>query len=247
MGRLFDIQVSDPFAAYSAPHMIALAILVCLAAMLFGQRTRLRHERSGQYVRYTLLAVLVLSELSLNAWYISQGIYDIKETLPLELCSISLYLCAAMLIWNSQRIFQIVYFTGIGGALQALLTPALDYGFPHFRFIEFFAAHIAIILAVLYMVWVKQYRPTLKSVFLTMGFLNFLLVTVGTVNFLTGGNYMFLARKPETASLLDVLGPYPWYLLSLEAVALLLFLLLYLPFAISDRVRRRSTQAVSRS
>ena len=80
-----------------------------------------------------------------------------------------------------------------------------------------------------------------------MGFLNFLLVTVGTVNFLTGGNYMFLARKPETASLLDVLGPYPWYLLSLEAVALLLFLVLYLPFAISDRVRRKSTQAVSRS
>ena len=103
MERLFDIQVTDPFAAYSAPHMIALAILVCLAALLFGLRTRLRQERSGQYVRYALLAVLVLSELSLNAWYISQGTYNIKETLPLELCSISLYLCAAMLIWNSYR------------------------------------------------------------------------------------------------------------------------------------------------
>ena len=143
-----------------------------------------------------------------------------------------------MLIFNSRRLLQIVYFIGIGGAMQAMLTPALDYGFPHYRFIEFFAAHIAIILAVLYMVWVEQFRPTLKSVFLTMGFLNLLLIVVGSINFLIGGNYMFLARKPETASLLDVLGPYPWYLLSLEVVAFVLFLLLYLPIAISNRGHR---------
>jgi hypothetical integral membrane protein (TIGR02206 family) len=61
--------------------------------------------------------------------------------------------------------------------------------------------------------------------------LNILLVVVYAVNRMTGGNYMFVSRKPETASLLDVLGPYPWYLLSLEAVAVVLFLLMYLPFA----------------
>lgn len=152
----------------------------------------------------------------------------------MELCSISLYLCVVMLLFKSRKLFQIVYFTGIGGAVQALLTPVLWYAYPHYSFIEFFAAHIAIILAVLFMVWVEGFRPTLKSIAVTMVFLNILLVVVGFVNFTTGGNYMFLARKPETASLLDFLGPYPWYLLSLEAVALVLFLLLYLPFAISS-------------
>jgi hypothetical integral membrane protein (TIGR02206 family) len=52
------------------------------------------------------------------------------------------------------------------------------------------------------------------------------------VNRLTGGNYLFLSRKPEGGSLLDLLGPWPWYILSLEAVALLLFTILYLPFVI---------------
>jgi hypothetical integral membrane protein (TIGR02206 family) len=86
------------------------------------------------------------------------------------------------------------------------------------------------------MVWVERFRPTFKSIGITMVFLNVMLVILVGVNYITGGNYMFLARKPDTASLLDVLGPYPWYLLSLEAVALVLFLLLYAPFA----GRRRS-------
>lgn len=239
MWELFRMDSTVNFIAYSSAHLITLVILILLAILLFAFRVTLHTHVAGNVIRWLLIAVLALSEISLNVWYIGQGRYDIQDTLPLELCSISLYLCIAMLIWRSKRLLQIVYFTGIGGALQALLTPVLDYGFPHFRFLEFFIAHIAIILAVLYMVWVERQRVQLRSVWIAMGFMNFLLLTVGTANWLTGGNYMFLARKPDTASLLDLLGPYPWYLLALEAVALLLFLLLYFPFVIADRLRQR--------
>ncbi len=95
------------------------------------------------------------------------------------------------------------------------------------------------------MVWVESFRPTWKSILITMGFLNIALIPVSVVNMLTGGNYMFLARKPDTASLLDLLGPYPWYLLALEGVALLIFVLLYLPFAISGLRRKRKQLAAS--
>jgi hypothetical integral membrane protein (TIGR02206 family) len=49
-------------------------------------------------------------------------------------------------------------------------------------------------------------------------------------NALTGGNYMFLRERPETPSLLDYLGPWPWYILSAALLALALFALLDLPF-----------------
>ncbi|RKN84922.1 TIGR02206 family membrane protein [Paenibacillus ginsengarvi] len=230
MERFFDPTAPGTFIAFSPQHLIVLSIFALLTVLLYVFRGYLRDTSGRRYVRYVLIAALAASELSLNVWYVAEGVYDPADSLPLELCSISLYLCIFMLLLRSERLFRIAYFTGIGGAVQALLTPVLYYGFPHFVFFEFFAAHIAIILAVLYMVWVERFRPTLRSVFVTLGFLNAMLVLVFIVNSITGGNYMFVARKPETASPLDLLGPYPWYLLSMEAVALVVFLLLYLPF-----------------
>ncbi|MBP2002422.1 putative integral membrane protein (TIGR02206 family) [Paenibacillus shirakamiensis] len=233
MQSFFERAPSDSFMAFSTSHLFMLGILLAGAILLYLNRQWLgASSRRRALAKYAFAGVLILCEVSLNVWSIEQGTYSLKETLPLELCSISLYMCVFMLLLRSYRIFQIVYFTGIGGALQALLTPALDYPFPHYRFLEFFIAHMVIILCILYMVWVEHMRPTLRSLGLTMIFLNILLVFISIVNYYTGGNYMFLAHKPLTASLMDVLGPYPWYILSLEGVALVLFFILYLPFAL---------------
>ncbi|GIQ66350.1 TIGR02206 family membrane protein [Paenibacillus cisolokensis] len=231
MERWFEAEHAAPFAAFGIPHLAALGGALLAVLALYGLRSKLRHPRRAACGRYALATLLTASEALLNVWYIREGIFSAKSTLPLELCSISLYLSILMLLTRSRLLFGIVYFAGIGGALQALITPALDFGYPHFRFWQFFAAHTAIILAALYMVWVERFRPTLKSIAVTMGFLNALVVIVGYVNHVTGGNYMFLARKPDTPSLLDYLGPYPWYLLSMEGIALLTFSFLYLPFA----------------
>lgn len=241
MSHWLSSLTNNVFVPYSSTHLIVLVIFCLIVIVLFMSRHWLRHEGRERMVRYTLAGILIICEVTLNAWYINEGLYNMKDSLPLELCSISLYMCVIMLFLKSRSIFTIVYFTGIGGATQALLTPVLFYNFPHYVFFEFFIAHMVIIVSILYMVWVNKCRPTFKSIFTAMLFLNMLVVIIYPINILTGGNYMFLARKPSTASLLDVLGPHPWYLLALEVVAVVLFMLLYLPFAIKKRPRNKAT------
>jgi hypothetical integral membrane protein (TIGR02206 family) len=140
-----------------------------------------------------------------------------------------------MLITKRRFVFEVVYFFGLAGALQALITPELFYTFPHFRFLHFFIAHFAIILSILYMVWVEGASITLRSVFKSFIVLNLFALIALFTNIATGANYMFLARKPQNPSILDFLGPYPWYILSLEVIAFVMFLLLYLPFLIKQK------------
>ncbi|MCA1031993.1 TIGR02206 family membrane protein [Bacillus timonensis] len=223
-------RYNDEFFQFlSLSHVTMLIILLLSATFLFLKRDKIRESQSNK-IRYILAIGLLVSELSLYLWYIYTDVWNLADSLPLQLCSISLLLSIVMLFSRSYFLFEITYFFGVGGALQAMLTPELTYDFPHYRYFHFFLAHIAIILASLYMVWVEKYKPTFKSVWKAMLVLNALAIFIYIVNKITGGNYMFLAKKPSNPSILDFLGPYPWYILSLEAVAFSIFLLLYLPF-----------------
>jgi hypothetical integral membrane protein (TIGR02206 family) len=89
---------------------------------------------------------------------------------------------------------------------------------------------------------VEGYRPTWRSIRKVLLGGNLYLLLVGLINWMLGSNYLFIAHKPETASLLDVLGPWPWYILVMEALALVMTLLLYLPYVIKDWNASRSPQ-----
>ncbi len=205
-----------------------LGLLFGSGMLLFMFRTKLTKRKSA--IRYSLAFFLLASELSLYIWYLKTGVWDPVDSLPFQLCSISLLLSIIMLLTQKPFLFEITYFLGIGGAMQAMLTPELAYDFPHYRYFHFFLAHIAIILASLYMIWFENCRPTIKSIWRAFAALNVIAIVVFFINKATGGNYMFLARKPINPSLIDFLGPYPWYIISLEIVALFMFFILYLPF-----------------
>jgi hypothetical integral membrane protein (TIGR02206 family) len=223
-----------PFILFGRGHLIALGV-VLLVNLSFIWLRRDPSQRLRQNLRYALAIILIVDEFFWHLWNLTTGNWSIQTTLPLHLCSVFVFLSAYMLVTKSYAVYEYAYFLGIAGASQALLTPdAGQYGFPHFRAFQVMLSHGSIVTAAIYMTLMEGYRPTwasLKRVFIGA---NVYMLAVGLVNWLIGSNYLFIAHKPETASLLDVLGPWPWYILSLEAVGLALSLLLYLPFALKD-------------
>ncbi|MFS0722809.1 TIGR02206 family membrane protein [Paenibacillus sp. 1P07SE] len=233
------------FAWLSTAHLVALVIGALCFLLIVLWRGRLRHPRLNRLVRWGLAAVLLGSEGALQIWHIMSGTWSVQAW-PLQLCSMTLLLSAVLLVSKGRRLYEICFFLGILGALQALLTPNLDYTFPHFRYLHFFVAHIAIICASLFMTAVEGYRPTAGSVLRAIGWLHVLAVPAALANLWTGSNFMFLARKPATGSMLDLLAPWPWYLLQLEFIVWGLCFLLYGLLLLVDRLAARASQAGKR-
>ncbi|MGA8043485.1 MAG: TIGR02206 family membrane protein [Terracidiphilus sp.] len=208
-------------------HLAILAAVPLFAALLAMLHWRL--PSSGRSIRGGLSILLVVSFASYYGSFAAHGVRMIPNHLPLELCDFSLWLVIAALLTLKPAIFDLAYYWALAGASMSLLTPNMSHP-SLFVAIQFFADHGLIVAATLYLVWSGQARPRRGSVLRAMVALNVLAAVVGTFDNVFKTDYMFLRTKPSTVSLLDMLGPWPWYILSLEAVGFGLFLLLYLPF-----------------
>lgn len=199
-------------------------------------------EATKRVLRYALAIGLWLDELVWHHWNWQHGFWSVQTMLPLHVCSVMIWLAGFMLIFKNYRIYEFGYFLGFGAATQILLTSyvPLELLF-EYQYYQIFISHGLLITAVLYMTIVEGFRPTWKSFFRVVVGTNLYMAIIFPLNFWLGSNYMFLAYKPvEFASLLDILPPWPYYILYVEILGILVFLLLYLPFAIKDRRARQA-------
>ena len=246
MGLYFDlIYTGPPFVLFGTAHLVAVTIitLVCLSNLYFR---RIWGEAEKKVVRWFLATAIVVNETALHIWSAYWGIWDIQSMLPLHMCSVIIWLSAFMLVTRNYGIYELVYFLWIGGAMQAVLTPAdaAAYNFPHFRILQTFIAHGLLINTAVYMTLVEGFRPTLHSLKRVLIWTNIYMIPIFFLNLAIGSNYLFIAHKPDFPTLLDMLWPWPWYILQLEVLGLVIFGMLYLPFLISDwRTRTRPASA----
>ncbi|MDO9085009.1 MAG: TIGR02206 family membrane protein [Anaerolineaceae bacterium] len=226
------------FDLFSTQHLIAIFVIILVGFVIIAtQRKYSPEKRFG--VRWGMAIILVLNEMTWHVWNLSIGDWTIQTMLPFHLCSILVWLCAYMLITKNRLIYEFAYLIGIAGALQAILTPDLGpYEFPHYRYFQVFISHGLIIISALYMTLVEGFRPTWQSVKRVAIYGNLYFLLVFGLNFLIGSNYLFISHKPETASLLDVLPPWPYYILIIELLAAFFILLFYAPFAIKDKFKK---------
>ncbi|MGB8167012.1 MAG: TIGR02206 family membrane protein [Chthoniobacteraceae bacterium] len=222
---MFWLQVSS----------LALAILGPVALWAAHRRRPHPHvERTfARSLAFLLLAVFGAGLVQKHL----DGEFDAAHALPMQLCDWTLLAVVAALLGRWQTCFELGYFWGLCGTLQALFTPAIGSDLDVWRQAVFFLDHAGIVAGVLFLLLVPRLRP--RSMGRVLLCSELYLASALAVNALTGANYGFLAHPPEQASLLDLFSKTRWrYVLEINLVALLFFAAAYAPWWIADRRRR---------
>jgi hypothetical integral membrane protein (TIGR02206 family) len=203
------------FAAFGLSHGVVIVLLAVVAAALVVLGRRYRGTAAELPLSRAFAAVFAAVLVPVEVYWLLPGQPDIKHSLPLQLCDLAA-MAAVWALWSHSRMaFALTYFWGLTLTSQAFLSPELNGpDFPSAEFLSFFGLHSLVLWAAIYLTWGVGLRPDWR------GYRIALLVTVGwamvmfAINHVAGTNYGFLNAKPTAKSLLDPLGPWPWYLLS---------------------------------
>jgi len=229
------------FQPFGLPHLTVIFLTIVLPFVLAAIVRRTKSQRVENVIIAVLSAVLVLNYAVCLVFIRSHGVANWQEMLPMQMCDWGMVVVIVAMWTGNQRWFEVAYFWGIGGTLQAVLTPNLRFGFPDWRFIIFFTSHCGIIIGVIFVMLTRRYRPYPMSIARVWLWSEFYFVVTFVADKLTGVNYGFLLHKPEAFSILSFLSDSrPLYLLQMHGVALVFFLGLYAPFAIYDLWRGKS-------
>jgi hypothetical integral membrane protein (TIGR02206 family) len=216
----------DAVEPWSGEHVAALGVTAAGTALLIAA-ARCRGTTHAPGARRALAVLLASGFLAEQLTYAVRGEWTPRVNLPLQLTdAVTIVSVAALWRPGCALLVELAYFWALSASLQALLTPDLGATFPDPLFLAFFATHSGAVAAACLLVFGERraLRPgaVRRAFAATVAFAA--LAALG--NALTGGNYMYLRRKPARGSLLDLLGPWPVYLLGAAAVGLLLFVAL---------------------
>lgn len=235
----------DPAHAFrplGLSHLVVIGLTISLPFILAAFVRKSRWPRSERIVGWFFALLLLLNYAGFEIYLAAtQGLLW-QKALPFQLCDWAMVAIIVALLTGRERWLEVSYFWGIGGTLQAILTPDLKYAFPDIHFLTFFIAHSGIVVAIAFMMIVKKFRPQWISIIRVFAWSELYFVVTITVDLLTGENYGYLLHKPAAASLLDALSDRQlFYILQMHLLALIFYVALYLPFALYDFVTYQKT------
>ncbi|MEQ8239592.1 MAG: TIGR02206 family membrane protein [Cyclobacteriaceae bacterium] len=225
-----DITHYTPnFKPYSLEHLIAV-LLLCLAGYVLMRYAKSKPLRNQETIFQILCLVI---NASVWFWLFNEVAYDRFEwekDIPFVFCNLLAALLPVFAFYRKKWLFNVIYYLVIIGAIMAIITPSLKFKFPHYESIKFWAVHGGLLIVIFYSIIIFKYRPTFKGVVHTLLFVQVYVVIITVFNLTFGTNYLYLNTKPSNGTILDLLGPWPWYVIFMDLLLIPFFLLSYLPF-----------------
>ena len=231
---------ASPFILFGNIHIVTMAIIGLVAVFL--PLVCKNQSTSNKSLISKVIAFIILSHVIISPYkdlYLLQNPYNWREILPIHMCDLSEIFLAAFLLGGPKILYKCAFFWGLAGASMAIITPDipvidLDYAF-------FMIGHGMIVIGVMYATISLGNRPYAKDI-LTVSLITafVLLPIVYLINLILGepANYWYLIAKPAGASLMDAFPEPPYHLLITTPLAIVTFCLIYIPYAIKDKLAK---------
>ena len=222
--EFFIHEVNSDFviSPYSFQNIvfIMIAIISITLILLFAQKIKkLKYEKQ---IKVSFAILLIILEVSYHIHNVINGVVSV----PLHISSFSMILSVIILLTDNEKIFNVLFFFGVLGAIAAFVMPdMLHYTYYHFRFYNFVLIHIGILIVPLYYYKAYNYKVKLKSMYKIYLFLLVIAPFIMLSNFVLEKNYMFIGVKPDIIA--AYLPEWPYFILVYLLIILVLFHILY--------------------
>ncbi|MDB9899183.1 TIGR02206 family membrane protein [Gammaproteobacteria bacterium] len=240
---------ASPFILFGNVHLITMAIIVLVAVFL--PLVCKNQSISNKSLISKIIAFIILLHVIISPYkdlYLLQNPYNWKEILPIHMCDLSEIFLAAFLLGGPKILYKCAFFWGLAGASMAIITPDipvidLDYAF-------FMIGHGMIVIGIMYATISLGNRPYAKDILTVSAITAFVLLpAIYLINLALGDfinfkgevqptNYWYLIAKPAGASLMDAFPEPPLHLLITTPLAIAMFYLIYIPYAIKDKLAK---------
>lgn len=214
----------------SLEHLLPI-IMAIFGGFLFITYSKKYTHIKQQQLRLNMLAIFVsLTVVIFHCYKISLGNYQVSTDLPLYLCSLLAIIIPIFTYFRKFWMYEILVFWIIAGTLQGVITPDISEGFPSYDYFRYWVVHLGLLTIIFYATYVFNMRPKFKSIFKSFFALQVYVVFMVIINWILNANYFYLNEKPQSTSVLDYFGEWPWYIIIVQLIIIPYFMVIYLPF-----------------
>ena len=244
--HFFGENTVTEFSLFSFAHLAPILVAAALIYAIYRFRKPLQNFKYEYVFRYVLAFLLIISEM--GYYWRLVGMPELgpnpQENLPIAVCGWAAIFLSYAVIGKSQTLFDFCYFWLFSGSLFALLTPTLEFAGPtRFRYYQFWTEHLSIYVALFYLMFVHNMRPTLRSAVKSYIALLVMVVVACCANAYLGqgANYLFLAELPALLSFVPSLFILRFGIMT--AVITVMYILAYLPWYLKDQKKAKESIA----
>ena len=224
----------EAFQSFTPTHAFALLGIAGACWLLAAIGRRQADPAWPTTLEKSLAAANLLLWLTAHGWWLMRPQLDLKTTLPLQMCHLVSVVASLALLTRARAWRALLYFWGLGLCTQALLTPSLTDPPRTVWFWSFWLQHGFIMVAVVHDLAVYRYRPDWRDYRIACAAAVAYLAVVLPLDIALGANYGFVGEsRPETPSIVDVLGPWPERLAVIVALVAAVMAVLMLPWQFS--------------